>query len=248
MASATAGDVPSFGPAACQAVASPASPSGTPNRFGGTLSRARLAYLLPSPRKPGASRFFSPISDVADPPLAPTDHCHNHPISQHQANSPLADPPSRPRFSRREARASGRNCAPRISRPPARRGAAALPGTRSDCPGWRRGAVAELDGRLVVSEEITHHCRRNARFDSPGSRNRSRRPDADWSRIPLGPPRRRGTGPAAFRPPAASRRPSLAARAAAPAREHPAGLVCEWWFRPQRPLRCPVPGRSRPAG
>jgi hypothetical protein len=40
---------------------------------------------------------------VADLPSAPTDHCHNHPSVNPQANSPLAKPPSRPRFSRRES-------------------------------------------------------------------------------------------------------------------------------------------------
>jgi len=44
MAPGTAGGVPSFAPAACHAVASPASPRGMPNRFGGTLSSVGLRY------------------------------------------------------------------------------------------------------------------------------------------------------------------------------------------------------------
>src|SRR5215472_960120 len=67
MASGTAAGVPSFAPAACHAVASPASPSGTLNRFGGTLPRVGLVALLPSPRNPGASLYFSRTSDMAAP-------------------------------------------------------------------------------------------------------------------------------------------------------------------------------------
>jgi hypothetical protein len=90
MASGTTGDVPSFGPAACHAVARPASPSGTPNRFGGILRRG-LAYPWRGPPALAASRYFSRISDVADAPLLPTDHCHN-PVSQDQAIWLLARP------------------------------------------------------------------------------------------------------------------------------------------------------------
>ncbi len=55
MAPGTADGVPSFAPAACHAVASPASPSGTPNRFGGTHSPAALPYPRPGLPRPDAS-------------------------------------------------------------------------------------------------------------------------------------------------------------------------------------------------
>ena len=55
MASGTAVGVPSFAPAARQAVARPASPREMPNKFGGTRSRANSAYLWPCPPKPDAT-------------------------------------------------------------------------------------------------------------------------------------------------------------------------------------------------
>ncbi len=55
MAPGTAGGVPSSAPAACHAVASPASPRGTPNRFGGTLSPAGRPYPRPGLPRPDAS-------------------------------------------------------------------------------------------------------------------------------------------------------------------------------------------------
>jgi hypothetical protein len=94
MAPGTADGVPSFAPAACHAVASPASPSGMLKRFGGILSRAGLPDIRPDPPRLEVSSSFARISDVADPPLRPTDHSHNHP-SHHQVISPQVNPPKR---------------------------------------------------------------------------------------------------------------------------------------------------------
>jgi hypothetical protein len=148
MASGTAAGVLSSAPAACHAVASPASPRGTLNRFGRTLSRQGLAYRWPGSLSPDADCFVSRIPDVTEAPSLPTDHGH----TTRRANSRLPRRWPGPRAGRWPSQDHGR---PRRARLAAKRGAVRF---GASCWGWwsaRLAQKAAVTGSSAVMRAIT---------------------------------------------------------------------------------------------
>jgi hypothetical protein len=134
-----------------------------------------------------------------------------------------------------------RAACPSRSRTPGRRSRAGPP----PLPGRAPGSPPTAPPRRRRSAPRAPRARSRASPGRRARRGRSRRtrpPEADWSRSPAGQLRRRGAGRAAVRRPAASRRASPAARAAAPVREHPVRLACQWYVG-RRSWRHAAPGR-----